>query len=286
MSNIPASSIKDLRERTGLGMMECKKALEETGGDIELAIENLRKSSSLKAAKKASRVAGEGVIVDCQGKNHRSLIEINCETDFVARDDSFKAFVESVREAGTTLSDLSALQSAVEPAREALVQRIGENIQVRRVMTLQAPAGGALYGYVHTNNRIGAIVSLDAPHDSLGSDLAMQVCAMAPEVLSAEDIPKERLLKEKEIFLAQNEDAGKSPDILEKMVEGRLKKFATEVSLLGQAFVKENKKTVAEICKVAGVKPTAFVRVEVGEGIEKEATDFAAEVMAQAGLNQ
>jgi elongation factor Ts len=278
MAQISASLVKELRERTGLGMMECKKALVEQNGDIEAAIDHLRKSSGMKAAKKAGRVAADGVIRAKGGY----LVEINSETDFVARDDNFAAFADNVAEAvaaaGTT--DVAAIMSGdLEAAREALVQKIGENISVRRIAGVSADVIG---DYVHGNNRIGVLVALKGGDEALARDIAMHVAAVNPQFVKADDVPGDVVEKEKEIFSAQAAESGKPAEIIEKMVVGRVKKFLAEICLVDQPFVKDPDLTVGKLVANAGAEVVEFVRFEVGEGIEKEEIDFATEVMQQA----
>jgi elongation factor Ts len=278
MAQISASLVKELRERTGLGMMECKKALVEQNGDIEAAIDHLRKSSGMKAAKKAGRVAADGVIRAKGGY----LVEINSETDFVARDDNFAAFADNVAEAvaaaGTT--DVAAVMSGdLEAAREALVQKIGENISVRRIAGVSADVIG---DYVHGNNRIGVLVALKGGDEALARDIAMHVAAVNPQFVKADDVPGDVVEKEKEIFSAQAAESGKPAEIIEKMVVGRVKKFLAEICLVDQPFVKDPDLTVGKLVANAGAEVVEFVRFEVGEGIEKEEIDFATEVMQQA----
>jgi elongation factor Ts len=278
MAQISASLVKELRERTGLGMMECKKALVEQNGDIEAAIDHLRKSSGMKAAKKAGRVAADGVIRAKGGY----LVEINSETDFVARDDNFAAFADNVAEAvaaaGTT--DVAAVMSGdLEAAREALVQKIGENISVRRIAGVSADVVG---DYVHGNNRIGVLVALKGGDEALARDIAMHVAAVNPQFVKADDVPGDVVEKEKEIFSAQAAESGKPAEIIEKMVVGRVKKFLAEICLVDQPFVKDPDLTVGKLVANAGAEVVEFVRFEVGEGIEKEEIDFATEVMQQA----
>jgi elongation factor Ts len=287
MSAITASMVKDLRERTGLGMMECKKALVEAAGDSELAIENLRKSSGMKAAKKAGRVAADGVIAVRSSAGKAVLVEVNSETDFVARDDNFMSFVGKVAEQAleSGVSDVAALMSgSLDADREALVQKIGENITVRRVTSLQSD--GVLGSYVHGNNRIGVLVELTGGDEALAKDIAMHIAAVNPQVAKPEHMPQEAVQKEKEIFTAQAAESGKPAEIIEKMVEGRLRKYLAENSLVEQAFVKDPDQTVGKLLKAADADILGFTRYEVGEGIEKKQEDFAAEVAAQvAGVN-
>ncbi|MBW6390472.1 MULTISPECIES: translation elongation factor Ts [Halomonadaceae] len=287
MAAISASQVKELRERTGLGMMECKKALTEADGDIEVAIENLRKSSGLKAAKKAGRTAAEGAVATrvAEDGSYGVVVEINSETDFVARDDNFKAFADQVADAffAAKSEDVAAvMEGALESAREQLVQKIGENIGVRRCAVVEAPEGGLVGEYVH-GGRIGVLTVLKGGNSEVAKDVAMHVAAINPAVARPENMPQEQLDKEKAIILAQPDMAGKPEQIAEKMVEGRLKKYLAENSLTEQPFVKDPNQSVAEFVKAAGGEVIGFTRFEVGEGIEKEEVDFAKEVMEQAG---
>lgn len=280
-----AALVKELRERTGLGLLECKKALATVGGDVELAIEELRKSSGMKAAKKAGRTAADGVVAtrvanDC---SFAVLLEINSETDFAARHEDFLSFVNKVVDAAFTnkQSDVAALMSGeLESAREALVQKIGENIGVRRIEFLDADSG-VVGSYVHSNNRIAVLVKLKGGDQDLARDVAMHIAAVNPQVVSAADMPEELIAKEKEIFMAQAQDSGKPAEIIEKMVDGRIKKFLAENSLNDQAFVKDPDITVGKLVSSAGAEVVSFMRFEVGEGIEVEKVDFAQEVAAQ-----
>ncbi|QGG79962.1 elongation factor Ts [Litorivicinus lipolyticus] len=278
MAQISASLVKELRERTGLGMMECKKALVEQNGDIEAAIDHMRKSSGMKAAKKAGRVAADGVICAKDG----FMVEINSETDFVARDENFLGFANSVMNAvvaaGST--DVAAVVAGdIESAREALVQKIGENISVRRIAQVE---GGVVGNYVHGNSRIGVVVALKGGDETLARDVAMHVAAVNPQVVSAADVSEDVVAKEKEIFSAQALESGKPAEIVEKMIGGRIRKFLSEISLVEQPFVKDPDVTVGKLVANAGAEVISFVRFEVGEGIEKEEIDFATEVMQQA----
>ena len=284
MADITAGMVKDLRERTGLGMMECKKALVEANGDIELAIEELRKSSGMKAAKKAGRTAADGVVcVRVAEPGFGLLLEVNSETDFVARDGNFLGFVNKVADQALAnrSDDVAALMGgALETEREALVQKIGENITVRRARTLDV-AGGVVGSYVHGNGRIGVLVGLKGGSADLARDVAMHIAAINPQYGTPAEVPAEVVEKEREILIAQAADSGKPADIVAKMIEGRVRKFLSEISLSEQAFVKDPDTTVGKLLKQAGAELAGFVRFEVGEGIEKEATDFAAEVAAQ-----
>ena len=288
MANITAAMVKDLRERTGLGMMDCKKALSEAEGDIEKAIDDLRKASGMKAAKKASRVAADGIVITkvASDGNYGVILEVNSETDFVARDESFLSFANDAVEAVFANKDADVpaiLASGLEDQREKLVQKIGENINIRRVARLQfADANeGIVESYVHSNNRIAVLISLRGGDESLAKDIAMHIAAVNPMVVRAEDVPEETLSKESEIYSAQARESGKPEEIIEKMISGRLKKFVAEISLLEQQFVKDPDPTISDLLKAAGADVVDFVRYEVGEGIEKEEVDFAAEVAAQ-----
>jgi len=282
-----AALVKELRERTGLGLLECKKALAEADGDIEAAIEALRKSSGMKAAKKAGRTAADGVVAiqTAADGGFGAMVEVNSETDFVARDENFLGFVNSVvsKAFDERLDDVEALAAGeIEDARQALVQKIGENISVRRVVTYEA-ADGVIGGYVHGNNRIAVLVSLKGGSEELARDVAMHVAAVNPQVVSPDDMPEEQVAKEREIYVAQAQDSGKPPEIIEKMVDGRVRKFLSENSLTEQAFVKDPDTTVGKLVAGAGAEVLGFTRFEVGEGIEVEKVDFAAEVAAQLG---
>lgn len=283
MTAVSATMVKELRDRTGLGMMECKKALTEAGGDIELAIENLRKVSGLKAAKKADRTAADGVVAVkvAEDNSYAVVIEVNSETDFVARDAGFMAFVNQVLDKAFAekQADVAALVAGeLESAREALVQKIGENISVRRVQVVE---GGLVGGYLHMNNRIAVLVQLEGGSDELAKDIAMHVAAVNPTVVSSDQMPAEVVEKEKDIIRAQPDMAGKPAEIVEKMIGGRINKFLKESSLNDQPFVKNPEVSVGQLAKSAGASVVKFVRFEVGEGIEKVVVDFAAEVAAQ-----
>ncbi len=289
---IAATLVKELRERTGAGMMECKKALVEANGDIELALENMRKAGQAKADKKAGRVAAEGLVGVYTESNMASIVEINSETDFVARNDDFKAFVDVIagRVLQTKVTEVAALleqplqngaDETIEAARQELVTKIGENISLRRADMLIAAEGGHVASYIH-GGRIGVIVQLDGGDEALAKDLAMHIAASRPQVVNPEEVPADLIEKEKEIFSAQAAQSGKPAEIIEKMVDGRIKKFLNEVSLVGQPYIKDPNQTVGALLKETKAKVAKFVRFEVGEGIEKQETDFAEEVMAQA----
>ena len=287
MASISASMVKELRERTGLGMMDCKKALSEADGDMEKAIEDLRKASGLKAAKKASRVAAEGVVLTkiADEGNYGVVIEVNSETDFVARDENFLEFADQVLQA--SFSDKEAdtatlLASGIEDARQALVQKIGENINLRRIerLSMEGDSAGVIESYLH-NNKIGVLIALRGGSAALARDIAMHIAAVNPMVICAEDVPEDVLAKESEIYSAQAQESGKPEEIIKKMIEGRLRKFVAEISLMEQAFVKDPDSKVGELLQEANAEVAQFARFEVGEGIEKEEDDFAAEVAAQ-----
>lgn len=281
---ITAAMVKELRERTGLGMMDCKAALTEAGGDMELAIEELRKRSALKAAKKAGRTTADGLlgIKVADDGSRGAMVEVNIETDFAAKNEKFVEFVDAVLAAAFDRGDdvASFMAGDLETRREALVQEIGENITVRRAASLGAGDGFVTF-YLHGDNRKGTLVELSAPNRELGRDLAMHVTAIAPMVVKAADVPQDVLAKEREIYLSQAEDSGKPPEIVEKMVDGRVRKFLAEVSLVDQPFVKDPNVKIGKLLSDAGVECRGFVRFEVGEGIEVEQSDFAAEVAAQ-----
>ena len=282
-----AALVKELRERTGLGLLECKKALAAAGGDIEVAIEELRKASGMKAAKKAGRTAADGVVAIRVAEGGASAVigEVNSETDFVARDDNFLAFVNTVMDRAEELKtdDITAVAGGdVENARQALVQKIGENISVRRIAVLEA-VNGVVGGYVHGNNRIAVLVQLEGGTEEFAKDVAMHVAAVNPAVVSPSDMPEELLQKEREIYTAQAADSGKPPEIIAKMIEGRIGKYLKENSLTEQPFVKDPDTSVGKLVKAAGASVVGFTRFEVGEGIEVEKVDFAAEVAAQLG---
>jgi len=290
---ITASLVKELRERTGAGMMECKKALVETGGDLEAAIELMRKSGQAKAAKKAGRIAAEGVIVvkSSDDAKRTAMVEVNCETDFVAKDANFSSFAEAVVERALDggAEDVTALlgqplhageETTVEQAREALIAKLGENMTVRRFARYQSDSG-LIATYVH-GVRIGVMVEIEGGTLELGKDIAMHVAASSPVCVSEADVPQSMQDKERDIYMAQARDSGKPVNIVEKMVDGRLRKWLAEITLHGQPFVKDADLTVAELLAKAGARVVRFQRFEVGEGIEKRSENFAEEVMAQA----
>lgn len=288
---ITASMVKELRERTGSGMMECKKALQETDGDLEIAIENMRKSGLAKADKKSGRIAAEGrvaVELSDDGKS-AAIVEVNCETDFVSGGDEFLGFVKAVAktavenkpatiEALVSLT-LSGSDSTIETARQAMVAKIGENIQVRRFQIVETESA-TFASYMH-GVRIGVLVVIENGDEALGKDVAMHIAASNPTCVAESDVSEELLEKEKEILRAQAAESGKPPEIVEKMIVGRVKKYLAEITLLGQSFVKDPDKTVGALLSDANASVTSFVRYEVGEGIEKKEENFADEVMAQ-----
>ncbi|MCG2634202.1 MAG: translation elongation factor Ts [Gammaproteobacteria bacterium] len=288
---ITATLVKELRERTGLGMMECKKALVDTDGDIDTAIENLRKSGQAKAAKKAGRIAAEGLIVKAVSSDGETtaLAEVNCETDFVTKADDFTGFARQVAQcvADNRPADLATLlainlngQKTVEETCNDLVAKIGENINVRRLAWYSSD-GGSVGCYLH-GARIGVLVDLQGGDIELARDIAMHIAAARPLYPDADAVPQSLLEKEREIFTAQAADSGKPEAIIEKMVEGRLKKYLAETTLVGQPFVKDPDVTVGKLLSQAGATVRGFVRLEVGEGIEKAVDDFVGEVMKQA----
>ncbi|MEW5009559.1 translation elongation factor Ts [Cycloclasticus sp. 46_83_sub15_T18] len=289
--SVTAAMVKELRQRTGSGMMECKRALVETGGDLEVAIENMRKSGMAKADKKAGRVAAEGVIrVATSGDGAAtSIVEVNSETDFVSQGDDFIGFATAVASTivNNDVTDVEALNEleldgdsvTVDHKRRALIAKIGENINVRRFQTIKTD-GSIVGSYMH-GIRIGVLVELEGGSVELAKDIAMHVAATNPVCISEENVPAEQIEKEKEIFKGQAAESGKPAAIVEKMIVGKIKKFLKEITLLGQPFVKDGDVTIAQLLKNNGATVKSFVRLEVGEGIEKKEEDFAAEVMAQ-----
>ncbi|PPD23443.1 MAG: elongation factor Ts [Methylomonas sp.] len=287
--NISAAMVKELRERTGSGMMECKKALVESSGDLELAIENMRKAGLAKADKKSGRTAAEGIIgvkISTDGKT-AVLVDVNCETDFVAKADDFVGFVNKLTQVilDTDVETEAALlntpldgEATVDEVRRSLVSKLGENITIRRFAKFNAEGGTA--AYLH-GSKIGVIVELGKADAELGKDIAMHIAASKPECVSEDQVSQEAVEKEKEIFTAQAAESGKPADIIEKMVVGRISKFLAEVTLLGQPFVKDDKVTVGKLVSSKGNNVVRFTRFEVGEGIEKKEENFAEEVMAQ-----
>jgi len=284
--SITAAQVKELRERSGAGMMDCKKALVETGGDMDAAIEHLRKSGLAKAGKKSDRTAAEGLVVIASNSERAVLVEVNCETDFVAKDDNFSGFANEVAQLALAAENIDELNqatmkdgSSVADATTQLIARLGENIQVRRMASLDI--GDATLGSYSHGGRIGVLLTLKGGDDELARDLAMHVAALNPPWRDVADVPAEVVEGEKKILVAQAEGSGKPAEIIEKMVTGRLNKHLSEITLTGQPFVKDGDQTVGKLLKARGAEVIGFVRLEVGEGIEKEEDDFAAEVMQQ-----
>ncbi|HUS25085.1 MAG TPA: translation elongation factor Ts [Candidatus Binatia bacterium] len=283
--SVSAAQVKELRERTGAGMMDCRKALEATAGNMDAAIEKLRMEGQAKAVKKAGRTAADGTIAVAAGADAIAIVEVNCETDFVAKGDDFQAFAAAAARAALdtgarSIDQLSAAKiggKAVEDVRKEMVAKIGENITVRRVERV-AKAGGAIGHYVHAGSRIGVVVALDAGDAELARDLAMHVAASRPQFLKPADVPADVRDAERKVIEAQSADSGKPPEIVKKMIEGRLNKYLGEISLTGQPFVKDPDQTVEKVLAARKGAVARFVRFEVGEGIEKQETDFAAEV--------
>jgi len=285
--SITASMVKELRERTGAGMMECKKALVEANGDLDAAAEALRKSGQAKADKKAGRVAADGRVVISKDGNKAVIVEVNSETDFVAKDENFISFAESVAAAvaASGETDVAVLASqdigdgrSIEQARTDLVQKVGENISVRRASTVETQ--GPIGFYTH-GARIGAIVALEGGDEELARDIAMHVAAINPVCVDESGVPAETLERERRIFTEQAAESGKPPEIIEKMIGGRINKFLQEITLVGQPFVKDDKQSVGQLLNSAGASVTSFIRFEVGEGVEKKKENFADEVMKQ-----
>lgn len=290
MANISAALVKELRERTSAGMMECKKALVETDGDLDRAIKVLRESGIAKADKKAGRVAAEGAISIAENGKEAAMVEVNSETDFVARDENFTVYVKAVTETALSskIEDVGQFASlplhgqagqTVEEARLGLITKVGENVQIRRIAHSN-PKAGSVGTYIH-GNRIGVIVELDVDNKELARDIAMHIAASKPIVVSPEQVSQDLVAKEKEIYIAQAATSGKPQEIIEKMVVGRLKKFLDEVSLVGQPFVRDPDVTVGHMLNKHRAKVLAFHRFEVGEGIEKIVEDFKETVMSQ-----
>lgn len=288
---ITAALVKELRERTGAGMMDCKKILTETDGDIELAIEELRKRGAAQADKKAGRIAAEGTIVTLVNDGVGVAVEVNSETDFVAKDDGFMGFANAVAQTviASKPQDLEGLMGtahpaggSIEEARQSLIAKIGENIGVRRFQLVAAGDGEVVGAYQH-GNKISVLVRLKGGNEELAKDIAMHIAASRPVCISTDQVPAELLDKEREIYAAQAADSGKPEEIMAKMVEGRIRKYLNEITLLGQSFVKDPDQTVEKLLKSANSEVMEFVRYEVGEGIEKKEDDFVSEVMAQAG---
>ncbi len=286
---ISAGMVKELRERTSSGMMECKKALVEANGDMELAIENMRKSGLAKADKKADRIATEGIIgvkVSEDGKSV-AIVDVNCETDFVAKSPDFVGFVNNllpVLLSSNIATDEQLLSTAldgviVDEVRRGLISKLGENITIRRFQTFRTEQGGVAC-YLH-GSKIGVIVELTAANSELGKDIAMHIAASKPTFVSEDQVSADLIEKEKEIFIAQSAESGKPADIIEKMVAGQIRKFLAEITLLGQPYIKDDKMTVAKLLESKANSVVRFTRFQVGEGIEKKVENFAEEVMAQ-----
>lgn len=279
---IKAQDVKELREKTGLGMMECKKALEQANGNLEEAIKNLRKSSALKAEKKASRTAVEGMITSKTSDKEITFVEVNCETDFVAKDENFINFCEETLKVAVDTSSkenlLDEVSETMEKQRMSLVQKIGENIIVRKVKKI---TGEVLESYIHSNKKIAAGVSLEQGSSEIAKEVAMHIAATNPKVLSPEDLDESYINSEREIFKSQVEKEDKPEEIKEKMIQGKLNKQLADVSLLKQPFVKDPSKSVETFLSESNAKISSFIRIEVGEGIEVEKKDFADEVQSQ-----
>ena len=281
---IKASQVKELRDMTGVAMMDCKKALVECEGNIEKALDLLRSNSALKAEKKSSRVAADGILVVSVNEDYATLVELNSETDFAAKDANFLSFGEKVKEyiSKNKIFEASVLkESSLEDDRKALVQTIGENIQIRRVVTLEFDSSMNIGIYIHSDSKLGSLVVTKDGNDEIAKDIAMHVSAFNPLCLSQDDIDKDVLEREKAIYQNQAQDSGKPQDIMDKMVDGKIKRFLSEVSLISQNFVKDPDITVQEYLEKGGATIVEFARLKVGEGIEVETKDFAEEVAEQ-----
>ncbi len=281
---IKASQVKELRDMTGVAMMDCKKALVECEGDIEKALDLLRSNSALKAEKKSSRVAADGILVVSVNEDYATLVELNSETDFAAKDANFLSFAEKLKEyiSKNKIFEASVLkESSLEDDRKALVQTIGENIQIRRVVTLEFDSTMNIGIYIHPDSKLGSLVVTKDGSDEIAKDIAMHVSAFNPLCLSQDDIDKDVLEREKAIYQNQAQDSGKPQDIMDKMVDGKIKRFLSEVSLISQNFVKDPDITVQEYLEKGGATIVEFARLKVGEGIEVETKDFAEEVAEQ-----
>jgi len=288
MSNITAQMVKELRDRTGAGMMECKKALVESEGNMDKAIETMRKAGQAKADKKSSRIAAEGVVTLVMKDGYANMIEINCETDFVAKDENFLEFVKVISDASIVsykenledfINSKNASGKTIEETRLELVSKVGENVKIRRIKSIDGK-DSYLGHYMH-GSKIGVVVTLEKENDELAKDICMHVAAMKPSALNANDISKNDLEKEREIYMAQAKESGKPENIIQKMVDGKIKKYISEVTLVDQTFVKDNDITISELLKKNDNNVLSFHRMEVGEGIEKKDENFADEVMAQ-----
>ena len=281
---VKASQVKELRDMTGVAMMECKKSLVECEGDIEKALDLLRSNSALKAEKKASRVAADGILRTSQGDNFATLIEINSETDFAAKDSNFIEFTDEVHSyiSSKKVDDIAEfLDSDIEKKRQALIQTIGENIQLRRLETVSIDSGMNAGVYLHSDSKLAAVVVISGGDESLAKDIAMHVAAFNPLCLSQDDIDPQVLEREKAIYVVQAEESGKPQEIMEKMIEGKLNRFLSEVSLLSQGFVKDSDTTIQKLLEANNAKIESFSRLKVGEGIEVETKNFADEVAEQ-----
>ena len=281
---VKASQVKELRDMTGVAMMECKKALVECDGDIEKALDLLRSNSALKAEKKASRVAADGILRTSQGDGFATLIEINSETDFAIKDSNFIAFTDEVHNyiSAKKVDDISEFEnSEIEEKRKALIQTIGENIQLRRLETLSVDSGMSSGVYLHSDSKLGALVVVSGGDESLAKDIAMHVAAFNPLCLSQDDIDPQVLEREKAIYLVQAEESGKPQEIMEKMIEGKLNRFLSEVSLMSQGFVKDPDTSIQKLLEANNAKIESFSRLKVGEGIEVSTKSFADEVAEQ-----
>ncbi|MEL0102014.1 MAG: translation elongation factor Ts [Gammaproteobacteria bacterium] len=288
MSNITAQMVKELRDRTGAGMMECKKALTEAEGNMDLAVDAMRKAGQAKADKKSSRIAAEGVISLSMNDRCANMVEVNCETDFVAKDENFLEFVNIISNASLEsysgkLDDFNKSSHSsgktIEEIRLELVSKVGENVKIRRIKSFEK--NNAYIGHYMHGNKIGVVVTLEKENENLAKDICMHVAAMKPAALNSEDISNEDLDKEREIFMAQAKESGKPEDIAQKMVEGKIKKYISEVTLLNQPFVKDNDIKISDLLDKNDNKILSFYRMEVGEGIEKKDENFADEVMSQ-----
>ena len=290
MSNITAQMVKELRDRTGAGMMECKKALLDSSGDMDKAVEEMRKAGQAKADKKSSRIAAEGVVTLSISDDNSiaNIVEINCETDFVAKDENFLKFVKTVSEVSLenykgSVDDFNNSKhpsgKTIEEIRLELVSKVGENVKIRRVQNIKND-GNYMGHYMH-GTKIGVAVVLQKENKELAKDVCMHIAAMKPRALNANDIPQEDLEKEREIFVAQAKESGKPDDIIQKMVDGKLKKYISEVTLVDQTFVKDNEITISKLLEKHDNSVLSFYRLEVGEGVEKKDENFADEVMAQ-----
>ena len=281
--DIKASQVKELRELSGVGMMECKKALVETEGDIEKALDLLRSNSALKAEKKSARVAADGVIKIYVSENYASMVEINSETDFAAKDESFIEFTKNIeaRLMQKKYLDIEELKSDVEEDRQKLVQSIGENIQVRRLVTQEFDSSKKIGTYLHSDNKLAAMVLLSEENGELGRDIAMHISASAPLSINEDGVDKEVLDREKSIFETQARESGKDENIMQKMVEGKVKRFLKEVTLLSQDFIKDPDVSISKLLENSNNEVVAFERFKVGEGIEVSSKDFAEEVAEQ-----